>query len=126
MALSKFQAEAAALCLKKMLNGSFFSICELDRIGEMMGVSAKQHEDYSALHALHCVHWADMPVGMAAEVKRKTLEVVQYMVGSEVEVVISYPNMQTAPQLVTVVESVVNPPRPKQKRFFGFLSRAKS
>lgn len=111
MPLTKFQAEVATVSLKKMLNGGHFSICEIDRIGEMAGVSPKQHQDYKTLSALHCVSWGDMPPGLAAEVKHKTIDMLKTMLENEVEVVLSYRGQSEASAITADLESAVSPPK---------------
>lgn len=123
MALDNFQTEVAAVCLKKMLNSSFFSISEVDKIAKMAGVSACQYEDYAALNSLHCVHWSDMPTGMVKEVKLRTLTLVQAMLKDEIEVVFNRPNDNSAIQLVSRLEEDT---KTKPKGWLGRLSWGKS
>lgn len=74
--MTEFQALAAATALRKLLHGSsYFSICELDTIAKLMGKDIGG-PDYTALHALHCVHWANMPPGLPAKVRDKVYEML--------------------------------------------------
>jgi hypothetical protein len=58
--LNSFQAESAAIALKKLLYGNHFSICDFDKLAKLLEVEVGG-KDYEALQAIHCVHWADMP-----------------------------------------------------------------
>lgn len=51
---------AVEASLRKMLSGSYFDICTMDTIIGMMGVKP-DHETYSILRTLHCVHYSQMP-----------------------------------------------------------------
>ena len=51
---------AAQAALHKMLAGSSFSICTMDRIIEMMGIKPNR-DAYEILHTLHCVNYNQMP-----------------------------------------------------------------
>jgi hypothetical protein len=47
--------------LNNMLKGSHFSICTIDSILKIINVHPNRNA-YDMLHALHCVHYKDMPV----------------------------------------------------------------
>ena len=75
--MSEFQQRATATALVKMLSGTSFSICDLDRIAETMGKKpAMAGKDYSALQSLHCVNWADMGPELATMVREKCFELL--------------------------------------------------
>ncbi len=74
--LTEFQIQAAAVALRKALYGSnHFSICDVDNLAKLLDRTVGG-KDYQALHAMHCVHWGDMPLGMADVVRRKVVELL--------------------------------------------------
>lgn len=77
MSMTEFQQRACAVAVVKMLGGTSFSICDLDRIAATMDMkSAMSGRDYDALHALHCVSWGDMGPELAAMVREKCFELL--------------------------------------------------
>lgn len=66
----------AMAALNNMLAGSHFSICTIDTIGEMLGVSVKG-EAYAMLRSLHCMDWGKMP----AEIKEAVPGLIQECLG---------------------------------------------
>ncbi|MGM3410597.1 hypothetical protein [Ralstonia holmesii] len=75
--MTEFQQRAAAAAVTKMLTGKHFSICDLDSIAETMGrKSALAGQDYAALRAVHCMHWADMGPDLSRMVREKSLELL--------------------------------------------------
>lgn len=84
--LSAFQAAAAELALKKMFSGPFFSICDLDKLGKLLGKNLSG-PDYMALSNLHCVEWGDMSPGMRRLVKEKCIELLELSLIIEGEVI---------------------------------------
>lgn len=77
MIITDFQKQAVILALKKMFNGSHFSICTIDTCLKVTG-AVPPKADYDALHALHCVDWADMPREFRDQVFVKTLELFSH------------------------------------------------
>lgn len=63
---SSIKLLAAQAALQKMLSGSHFSICTMDRIIEMMGLKPDR-EAYDILHTLHCVDYNQMPAELIEE-----------------------------------------------------------
>lgn len=57
--MSDLKVMAAEAALKKMVQGSHFSICTLDTIIKMMDVKPDR-DAYSILHTLHCVDYNQM------------------------------------------------------------------
>lgn len=58
--MSELKVMAAEAALKKMVQGSHFSICTLDTIIKMMEVNPDR-DAYNILHTLHCVDYNLMP-----------------------------------------------------------------
>jgi hypothetical protein len=73
--ITDFQAQAATVALVKMFKGSYFSICELDELAKLIGVTLGG-PDYKALSILHCVNWADMPDPFRIQVRDKCVELL--------------------------------------------------
>jgi hypothetical protein len=57
--MSELKVVAAETALKKLVQGSHFSICTLDAIIKMMDVKPDR-EAYSILQTLHCVDYNQM------------------------------------------------------------------
>lgn len=75
--LTEFQQRAAALALVKMLRGKHFSICDLDKLADLLGRKADcTGPDYKALYNLHCVDYGDMGPEMAEQVREKCIEIL--------------------------------------------------
>ena len=75
--LTEFQQRACAVGVVKMLNGTSFSICDLDALAKTMGrESAMAGKDYAALRAVHCVAWADMGPELTTMVREKCFELL--------------------------------------------------
>ena len=75
--LSEFQQRAAAVALVNMLNGNHFSICQLDKLADLLGrKSACSGPDYKALSNLHCVDYADMGPELTMQVRQKSVEIL--------------------------------------------------
>lgn len=50
----------ALTALNRMMSGSYFDVCVLDKIIKLMQ-TVPDGRAYDLLHTLHCVHWRDMP-----------------------------------------------------------------
>lgn len=75
--MTEFQQRAAAVALRKMLSGPYFSVSDLDAIAETMGrKSSMGGQDYAALRALHCIHWSAMGPELAQMVRDKCCEML--------------------------------------------------
>ena len=73
--LTAFQAQAANIALHKILHGTHFSICDLDKLAKLIGVPLGG-KDYEALNGLHCVNWMDMPEGLRTQAREKVVELL--------------------------------------------------
>lgn len=58
--MDELKVLVATTALKDMIRKGYFSICTIDAINKVTG-NHPRSEDYAMLHALHCVHFADMP-----------------------------------------------------------------
>lgn len=67
---------AAQAALTKLVNKSFFDICTIDKIVEMLGVKPER-EAYSILSALHCVDYNQMPPALFQELPNLIARIVQ-------------------------------------------------
>lgn len=75
--MSEFQQRAASVAVVKMLGGTSFSVCDLNKIAKTMGrESALAGKDYAALGSLHCVAWADMGPELTTMVREKCFELL--------------------------------------------------
>lgn len=59
---------AAITALNKMMQDGYLSICTIDAVAKMLHVQCQQTEEYRMLHALHCVHFTQMPVALQQEI----------------------------------------------------------
>lgn len=55
-----FESDVVTIALKELFNGRHFSICDVDKIGEMIGTNPSKHPGYKYLRALHCVDYSKM------------------------------------------------------------------
>ncbi len=54
-------SEIVKIKLDKVLNKQgYFSICDIKKIGELLGTNVQARPHYKRLNALHCVNYADM------------------------------------------------------------------
>jgi len=51
----------AKVALNELFEHSFFSICKLNTVMDLLGKGHRNSKVYKQLYALHCVHYADMP-----------------------------------------------------------------
>lgn len=51
----------AQVALNKLFEKQHFSICEVDEVMGLLRKGRRNSAVYKQLHALHCVHYADMP-----------------------------------------------------------------
>lgn len=75
--MSNFEQQVLATALDKLFKARSFSICTLNDIGELVGVSPDQHPNYKHLHALHCVKYSDMSPIILKELQAKVMETLQ-------------------------------------------------
>lgn len=70
-----FETTSVELLIDKMFNGcKHFSICDLDKLGEMIGVNPKSHPNYKFLQGLHCIDYEKMPPQFIEQLQRKVAE----------------------------------------------------
>jgi hypothetical protein len=50
----------ALTVVAKMLKSNYFDVCTVDKVCKLIGANASGAA-YDMLHALHCVHYSDMP-----------------------------------------------------------------
>lgn len=60
MSVTDLQKEIAITAINTMMKRSFFSICAIDKAAKVLGMTMHRGPAYNALHALHCVDFADM------------------------------------------------------------------
>ena len=70
--MDDFTKEVVLTAMKKMFQGSHFSICDIDKCLKLTG-SIPNGQDYNALDALHCVYWKDMSPDLRKAVLDKTI-----------------------------------------------------
>ena len=75
--MDSFQQETIRLKLDEMFNDvGHFSICDVDKIGKLVGVNVKSHPDYKYLSALHCMDYSKMSAEMKAELPNRVMNVL--------------------------------------------------
>lgn len=60
MDTNNIKQQALEALLNKMFSGRSFSVCDLDKAGDLIGVNPGACQHYKTLNALHCVNFADM------------------------------------------------------------------
>ncbi len=50
----------AQVAINKLFTDNYFSVCKLNDVMDMLGKGRRNSKIYKQLHALHCVHYADM------------------------------------------------------------------
>jgi hypothetical protein len=67
-----------------MFRENYFDICAVNAVMDVMQKEAlRSSAEYKALRVLHCVHWADMGPVLAAETRKKVLELLSLEVFAE-------------------------------------------
>jgi len=74
--MDEFHRQAAITALRVMFEGSHFSICTVDKCMKLSGCIANP-KDYQALHALHCVDFAEMTQELRQMVLAKTMQIFE-------------------------------------------------
>jgi hypothetical protein len=69
-----FEESVLKIAINKMFSESHFSICDLEDVGNIMGVNPKQHPNYRLLRALHCVKFRDMDKVVLDNLQEKVAE----------------------------------------------------
>ncbi len=73
----KIKAEAMRLTINRLFNGqNHFSICDVDKLADSMGVNAGSSSHYKTLSLLHCVHYSEMSQELKAELPKMVMECV--------------------------------------------------
>ena len=75
--MSAFDQAVLETALTKLFSDSHFSICQVDKIGALVGVNPQQHPNYKRLQALHCVDYRDMPQAVLEQLQQKVVECLQ-------------------------------------------------
>lgn len=73
MSVTDLQKEIAITAINTMMKRSFFSICAIDKAAKILGMNVQHSPAYNALHALHCVDFADM----SSNVRRAIPEMIK-------------------------------------------------
>ena len=82
--MDDFQQEAVRMAVDDMFNGSsHFSICDVDKIGKMLGTNPQSHPEYKFLSSIHCVHYTDMKPDFKAELPNRVMMCLSAKVDSE-------------------------------------------
>lgn len=68
-----FESDTIRIALDELLNGRSFSICDLNNIGEAIGVDPSHHADYKFLHLLHCVKYSNMTADIRRQIPQKVM-----------------------------------------------------
>lgn len=110
--MSPLQLQITLASLNKMMRSSFFSICEIDRLGEMLGVPVRSTQAYKLLYPLHCMHWDQMP----NEVREAVPGLIKECLGTPV----SQFNVQTEVVDLAVLK-IVDPPVPFRQRILRLI-----
>lgn len=54
--------------LNKLFTDSHFSICPINDVMELLAIGSRKSLAYKQLHALHCIHYKDMPKELVNEI----------------------------------------------------------
>lgn len=75
--MDEFKYNAVIMSIKQMFTKTYFDICILRELLEVLGREhMKSSEDYKTLSLLHCTHWANMPPEMVVLVKDRCLKIL--------------------------------------------------
>jgi len=58
----------AQASVNKILSKDWLSICEVDTLIDLLGKGNRKSKVYKELHALHCVHYSDMPKALRDQI----------------------------------------------------------
>lgn len=75
--MTEFQRLASVTALKKMFEGTHFSICLVDKLIKITSCIPPSQKDYEALSALHCVEWKAMSPDLRNQVLLKVLQIFE-------------------------------------------------
>jgi hypothetical protein len=87
---------------------TYFDICTIDSVADLLGVQCKGGEAYKTLRPLHCVQWQQMP----DELRREVPGLIQQCLGIE-------PQFQFKTARAEVIELVT--PEPASPKRTGLL-----
>jgi len=68
-----FESETLKIALDKLLNGKYFSISDLDKIGDTVGVNTHHCPDHKWLRLLHCVDYSSMTPEIRLQIPQKVM-----------------------------------------------------
>jgi hypothetical protein len=71
-----FRDGALVLGLQKLFANPFFSVCQVETLVKLAGVSLTKEES-DVFHALHCVNYGDMPPGYKRVLFEKVVAVLR-------------------------------------------------
>jgi hypothetical protein len=75
--LTDFQQRAAAVALRKLLEGTTFYVSDLQTIAGLIGrEGALAGKDWEALRALHCMKYADMGETLARQARETSVRLL--------------------------------------------------
>ncbi len=75
--LTEFQQRAAAVALRKLLEGTTFYSSDLRTIAYLLGREGQcAGKDWEALSALHCVKYADMGQALARQTREASVRLL--------------------------------------------------
>lgn len=74
---SPMQLSIAVLRMRNMFDSSFFDICSVRDVMELLGVNVtyRTSNTFTLLKGLHCIHWKNMPVEVAKSIPAMLSEV---------------------------------------------------
>lgn len=75
--MTNFNTAVIEAALTKLFTQRYFDITAVDKLGKLLGVNPQAHSDYRALHALHCIEYADMSQPILQELQQKVLDVLR-------------------------------------------------
>lgn len=58
----------AQVALNSLFEKRHFSICDLDKVMDLLGKGRRNSKVYKQLHALHCVNYEDMPDELKSQI----------------------------------------------------------
>jgi hypothetical protein len=74
--LQQRQKLVAQTAVTHLFTKDYFSICKLDAVMNALSKGSKNHPSYKLLHALHCVHYKDMPKELIDQLPQLVNEVL--------------------------------------------------
>lgn len=85
MLTPNIQKEVAIAAVNDMMRKSYFSICAIDRVAQVLEINVEHSPSYKALRALHCIDFGNMSPelrksipGMIKEVFDDATDVFQF------------------------------------------------